>query len=138
MAGPGGGTGAGSQDRGRLRASRAGREQVIEVLKAAFVQERLTRDEFELRIGRALTARTYAEQDAVIADLPAGLSTGRSREPVRARTRSGDEIRTGVRVTGAGTVMAVLLWVVAVVAGDNGAAYIAAFWATGLVIAAAS
>jgi len=139
MAGPADGTGAGSQDRGQLRASHTDREQVIEVLKAAFVQERLTRDEFELRIGQALTARTYAEQDAVIADLPAGLMrTGRPSEPVRARTPGGDEIRTGVRVTSAGTALAALLWVVAIVAGDNGAAYIAAFWATGLVIAAAA
>jgi DUF1707 SHOCT-like domain len=120
MAGPGDGTGAGPQDRGHLRASRTDREQVIEVLKAAYVQERLTRDEFELRIGQALTARTYAEQDAVIADLPAGLMrTGRSHGYVRARTRVSDEIRTGIRVTGAGTVIAALLWVVAIVAGDS-------------------
>jgi len=35
-----------SQDRGRLRAARTDREQAIELLKAAFVQGRLTKDEF--------------------------------------------------------------------------------------------
>jgi hypothetical protein len=38
--------------RGELRASNADREQVIEVLKAAFVQGRLAKDEFDLRVGR--------------------------------------------------------------------------------------
>ena len=43
-------------------------EQVIDVLKAAFVQGRLTRDEFDARVGRAFTSRTYADLAAVTAD----------------------------------------------------------------------
>jgi hypothetical protein len=43
--------------RGYRRASRADREQVIDVLKAAFVQGRLTKDEFDARIGLTFTAR---------------------------------------------------------------------------------
>ena len=35
----------------RLRASHADREQAISALKAAFVQERLTSDEFDARVG---------------------------------------------------------------------------------------
>jgi Domain of unknown function (DUF1707) len=58
---------------GRLRASHADREQVIGVLKAAFVQGRLTRDEFGTRVGQVFTSKTYAELTAVTADLPAGL-----------------------------------------------------------------
>ena len=69
IAGPGGGLQAAG--RGHLRASHADREQVIGPLKAAFVQGRLTRDEFDLRVGLALTARTYAELAALTADLPA-------------------------------------------------------------------
>ena len=42
---------------GRPGASHAGREQVIEVLKTAFVQGRLTKDEFGTRIGQAFTSR---------------------------------------------------------------------------------
>src|SRR3984885_1810480 len=72
-----------SQDRGRLRASHADREQVIEVLKAAFVQGRLAKDEFDARVGQAFTARTYAQLAAVTADLPAGLVTARPGEAAR-------------------------------------------------------
>ena len=43
MAGTGDEIAAGAGDRGRLQASHADREQVIHVLKAAFVQGRLTR-----------------------------------------------------------------------------------------------
>ena len=53
MAGPGDEIAAArGQGRGELRASHADRDQVIEVLKAAFVQERLGKDEFDLRVGR--------------------------------------------------------------------------------------
>ncbi len=60
-----------SPGRGRLRASHADREQVVDVLKAAFVQDRLTKDEFDDRVGQALASRTYADLAALTADLPA-------------------------------------------------------------------
>jgi hypothetical protein len=41
------------------RASDADREQVIGVLKAAFVQERLTKDDFDARVGHAMASRTW-------------------------------------------------------------------------------
>ena len=47
----------------------AEREQVIAALKAAYVQGGLTREEFDLRVGRALAM--YAELDALTADIPA-------------------------------------------------------------------
>jgi hypothetical protein len=56
----------------RIRAGHADREQVIQALKDAFVQGRLTRDEFDERAGLALTTRTRAELAALTADLPAG------------------------------------------------------------------
>jgi hypothetical protein len=59
---------------GDLRASHADREQVIGTLKAAFVQGRLAKDEFDLRVGHALASRTYAELAVVTADLPPGLA----------------------------------------------------------------
>ena len=72
MAGPGDEIAAAQgQGRGELRASHADREQVIEVLKAAFVQGRLGKDEFDLRVGRAFAARTHAELAVVTASLPA-------------------------------------------------------------------
>ena len=60
--------------RGHLRASHADREQVIGTLKTAFVQGRLTKDELDARAGQAFAARTYAELDALTADLPAVLA----------------------------------------------------------------
>lgn len=50
---------------GRLRASNADREQVVGVLKDAFVQGRLTRHELDARVGRAFASRTYAELAAL-------------------------------------------------------------------------
>jgi hypothetical protein len=55
---------------GHMRASRVDRERVVDVLKAAFVQERLTQDELDARVGQALAARTYADLTALTADLP--------------------------------------------------------------------
>jgi hypothetical protein len=57
--------------RGRMRAGHDDREQVIAVLKAAFVQGRLDQDELEERAGRAVASRTYGELAALTADLPA-------------------------------------------------------------------
>ena len=71
-----------------LRASRADRERVIDLLKATFAQGRLDRDEFDARIGQAVASRTYGELAAVTAGIPAE-PTGASprRPPVRARRR---------------------------------------------------
>jgi len=70
------------------RASHADRERVIDLLKAAFVQGRLERDEFDTRIGQALASRTYGELAAVTADIPAELIGALPRRmPVRARRR---------------------------------------------------
>jgi hypothetical protein len=73
--------------RGCLRASHADREQMIEVLKAAFVQGRLTKDEFDLRVGQAFASRTYAELADLTADIPAGLIGAQPRKPSGARAR---------------------------------------------------
>jgi hypothetical protein len=71
--------------RGHLRASRADREQVVSILRAAFVQGRLGKDEFDLRVGQAFGSRTYAELAAVTADLPAGLATAKRSQRARAQ-----------------------------------------------------
>jgi hypothetical protein len=56
--------------RGHLRASHDDREHVVDFLKAAFVQGRLTKEELEARAGQALGSRTYAELAGLTADLP--------------------------------------------------------------------
>jgi hypothetical protein len=85
MAGPGDEIAAGAGGRGHLRASHADREQVIGTLKAAFVRGRLAKDEFDLRVGQALAARTYADLAALTADLPAGLAAAKPSQPARAQ-----------------------------------------------------
>ena len=67
-----------------MLASDADREQVVEVLTAAFVQGRLTIDELRLRVGQALASRTYAELAPMIADIPAPpLKAPPAPRPVR-------------------------------------------------------
>jgi hypothetical protein len=71
---PGDEKAAGAAGQGHFRASHADRERVIGTLRAAFVQGRLAKDEFDLRVGQTLASRTYAELAALTADLPAGLA----------------------------------------------------------------
>jgi len=68
--GPGDRKAVGARGGGHLRASDADREQVIDTLKDAFVQGRLTMDELGMRTGQALVSRTYAELTAITADIP--------------------------------------------------------------------
>ena len=75
---------------GRMRTSHADREQAIDTLKVAFVQGRLTRDELDERLGRALAPLTHADLAALTADLPDGLATAR-------RPRGADQDMTRLR-----------------------------------------
>jgi len=52
-----------------LRASHADRERAVEVLKAAAADGRLTGDELDQRLEAALTARTRADLEPLLADL---------------------------------------------------------------------
>ena len=63
---------------GDLRASHQDRDQVVELLRVAAGDGRLTAEELDERLEEALTARTYAELAAVTRDLPAtpGFVTG--------------------------------------------------------------
>lgn len=80
---------AGTAGGDRQRASHTDREQVIDTLKVAFVQDRLTKDEFDLRVGQAFTARTYAELAALTAGLRAGPTAAQPpSKPSRAQAQS--------------------------------------------------
>ena len=70
MVDPGGEMAAGAGGGSHMMASQADREQVLGALKAAFAQGRLTKDEFDQRVGQVLA--TYAKLDALTADIPAG------------------------------------------------------------------
>jgi hypothetical protein len=55
-----------------MRASVTDRDRVIEVVKASFVEGRLTKAELDLRLGQALVSRSFSDLMALIADLPVG------------------------------------------------------------------
>jgi len=91
---------SGATGRGRLRASDADREHMIDTLKTAFVQGRLTKDELEMRAGQAFVSRTYAELAAITADIPAGLSAAQL-PPKTARVDARKPVNKRVVVWGA-------------------------------------
>jgi len=78
--------------------------QVIGTLKSAFVQGRLTEDEYDARVGQASASRTHADLAALIADIPAGSAT--------ARPPTANEARMGVCVilVAASVLGVLLLW----------------------------
>jgi len=71
MAWPGDGRAVAASGGGYMLASHADRERVVDTLKAAFVQGRLTKDDFDARVARTLTSRTYADLATVTAGIPA-------------------------------------------------------------------
>ncbi len=138
---------AGTAGPGHLRASDADREQVIDVLKAAFVQDRLTKDEFDVRVGQAFTSRTYAELAALTADLPAGLTDAQApRKPARAKAQppaNTDVSPAVVALITAITVLTAGLWAFVLIdhkVGDDGAAawllFLLTFTCLGILILA--
>jgi hypothetical protein len=74
---------------GHMRASDADRERLVDALKIAFVQGRLSKGELAGLAGQALESRTYADLAAVTAGIPAEpAATPAPRQPappVRAR-----------------------------------------------------
>jgi hypothetical protein len=94
MAGPGAEWAAIAVGRAHLRASQADREQMIDELKSAFVQGRLTKDEFDARVARTLTSRTYAELATVTAGIPAAPPRAEP-PPAPRRRRVGNVARWG-------------------------------------------
>jgi len=118
--------------RGQMRASDADREQVIGTLKVAFVQGRLTKDELDVRVSEAFTARTYAELAVITADIPAEAAQP-PREPAGARgwPPMNGSAKTAVAVIIAATMVTVALWLIAWFAG-NGPLLAGAVLATGI------
>jgi uncharacterized protein DUF1707/uncharacterized protein DUF4190 len=55
-----------------MRASAADRERAMDVLKAAYGEGRLTKEEFDERSARVMASRNYGELGAIVADLPVG------------------------------------------------------------------
>lgn len=86
---------------GDLRASHEDRDRVVEVLRVAAGDGRLTAEELDERLEEALTARTYGELATVTRDLPAvpGFGAGalvpKPKDLVRIDCQSGTAKRDG-------------------------------------------
>ena len=86
---------------GELRASHQDRDRVAELLRVAAGDGRLTAEELDERLEKALTARTYGELAALSRDLPAapGLAAGaaglRPKDMIRIERPSGWAKREG-------------------------------------------
>ena len=117
MAVPGDEIVAGAVGRRHLRASHADREQVIAMLKAAYVEGRLAKDELDARVGQTFAARTYGELAAITADLPSGLTTNPPpRKPARARDRP--PVGRAVLV-GSGVIIPPAILIAALITGND-------------------
>jgi Domain of unknown function (DUF1707) len=113
MTGPGGDLAAAAAGRARLRASHADREQVIDLLKAAFVRGMLAKDEFDLRVSQAFTSRTNAELAAVSAGLPGDLAAEpATAQPSRPARTQDDVMQRPGRTMAAATALYAGLWAV--------------------------
>jgi hypothetical protein len=90
------GPGADALARQNLRASHEDRDRIVEELRVAGGDGRLDADELDTRVEAALTARTYGELAALVADLPAAAGTAtRSKDVVRIDCGAGDARRDG-------------------------------------------
>jgi hypothetical protein len=99
---------------GRFRASHADRELVIDALGDAFVQGRLSRDEFDSRVGQAFAARTHADLAPLTADLPPVPPESRGKPSWRPEdTTPGNS----ARVIAAATVLTGGAWAGALLSG---------------------
>jgi DUF1707 SHOCT-like domain/Domain of unknown function (DUF4190) len=58
--------------RAQLRAATADRDRAADLLNTAYAEGRLSKDEHEVRLAQVMSAATFAELDAVVADLPGG------------------------------------------------------------------
>ena len=86
---------------GELRASHEDRDRVVELLRVAAGDGRLTAGELDERLEKALTARTYGELAALTKDLPdapglvAGVPAPEPKNVVRIDRHSGSAKRDG-------------------------------------------
>jgi hypothetical protein len=85
---------------GQLRASHQDRDRVVEILRVAAGDGRLTAEELDQRLEAALTARTYAELAVLTTDLPAAgsaadLAAVAPKDMVRIDCGSGTARRDG-------------------------------------------
>lgn len=85
-----------------MRASDAERERVAEALREAVAEGRLTMEEFEERLELAYTARTHADLEPLVRDLPVPASMA-SPAPRPSRAPAGADASWAERIGGSAT-----------------------------------
>lgn len=79
-----------------LRIGRAERERAVELLKSAYAEGRLDREELEERVEGAMTARTESHLRPLLGDLPqsaAGDALRTEPQPAPRHTPAADRVR---------------------------------------------
>lgn len=76
---------------GSMRAADADRDRVAGILATAYSEGRLSKDEYDARLEGTLAARTYADLERVVTDLPVPQAAlpdlaGRTTAPLTTRT----------------------------------------------------
>ena len=95
--------GTGQAEAGRapaVRASDRERDAVVQRIQEAFAEGRLDDAEFDERMRAALTARTHAELDALLTDLPAAAAPGGAPAVGRGPARFAIALKSSVRRAG--------------------------------------
>jgi hypothetical protein len=121
-----------TDETGRVRASHADRERAVEALKAAFVQGRLDKREFDTRVGQAFASRTYLELAAVTADIPPEPLPAKPlpaepipARPIPAKPQGNRGVRSGLAVIAVGTGLASFVWAAALITDNPIAIFVA-------------
>ena len=105
MAGPGDEMAAGAGGRTHMRASHADREQVIDMLKTAFVPGGLAKVSLTLRVGRCSRHGPMQTSAALAADIPTGPVRAQSPNPARKPASVPMAVRAAVGLMCAGAVL---------------------------------
>src|SRR5215472_3562806 len=72
--------------RGQMRAADTDRDRAVGFLTTAYTEGRLGKEEYDARLESALSARTYADLDLVVTDLPGARAT--MAPPIRQPTKT--------------------------------------------------
>jgi Domain of unknown function (DUF1707)/Domain of unknown function (DUF4190) len=83
------GTLAAAGERRKMRASDADRDHVVQLLNLAYSEGQLSKDEYDARLDSAMSARTFADLDPLVTDLPAA-------QPSLVLPRTGTTVATPV------------------------------------------
>jgi hypothetical protein len=101
----------------RMLASSADRDRSVEVLRASFVEGRLTKDELVLRTEQVLVSRFFGQLMALTADLPVGPLGRLPAHPATARSAVRDRPAVATRALVLGLMVVLIAVVAALLAG---------------------